>query len=347
MPLTSLAAAVPRTEAVLDLFVGDQPGASFALSPDRPTTIGRSGDADITIADRLVSRLHAAVRPDPSGWTITDLGSRNGTRLDGLAVSEAALHPGAVIGIGTHSLLFRAPRPRPALTVPSAWRVRFVVPLAELVGSALGEHTGPAEQMTRFLAATRLLACPGPGDVATTLVELVVAHCAVAGAAWLPAESSGEAVTAEPDGDVVTGVLDEALRREIGACGGVVGLAPDRSPAVDDDAGDLVCLPVGPGPRGLLAVRAIESPLRRSDLDFLAILASLAGARREAPPATTAPADKGAFIAACPNLEITVWERALINEALRRNDGNVGTAARALGVSRATLYRRLGSAPAG
>lgn len=343
MSPTSFAAAATGTDAVLDLFVGDRPGPSYPLSTDRPNTIGRSSDADITIADRLVSRLHATIRPDPSGWTIADLGSRNGTRLDGVTITEATLQPGAVIGIGTHSLLFRSPRARAVLAAPNGWRVRFVTPLAELVGSALGAQTGPAEQMTRFLAATRLLGCHGSGDVATTVVELVVANCAVAGAAWLPAAATTESVAAEPAGEVLTGLIEGALRQAIVSCGSVVCLSPERPTASDGGVGDLVCVPVGPGPDGLLAIRATESPLRSSDLDFLAVVASLAAARHDTGPTGAGPADKAAFVAACPDLEITAWERVLIGEAIRRHGGNVGAAARALGLSRATLYRRLGS----
>ena len=97
------ASAVPPPEpptalpdAVLELVVGDRAGPAFPLPTDRATTLGRSADADIPLGDRLVSRLHASVRLEPSGWTLRDLGSRNGTRLDGVTVASAQLHPGAV-----------------------------------------------------------------------------------------------------------------------------------------------------------------------------------------------------------------------------------------------------------
>jgi hypothetical protein len=54
-------------------------GASFA---DR-ITIGRTGNNDVVIPDPSVSRLHAYVRRDRSGWVVADAGSKNGSWLLG------------------------------------------------------------------------------------------------------------------------------------------------------------------------------------------------------------------------------------------------------------------------
>ena len=56
-----------------------KPGASF---PDR-ITIGRTANNDVVIPDGSVSRLHAYVRRDGTGWVVADAGSKNGSSLKG------------------------------------------------------------------------------------------------------------------------------------------------------------------------------------------------------------------------------------------------------------------------
>jgi pSer/pThr/pTyr-binding forkhead associated (FHA) protein len=65
------------------------------------TSIGRSDENDIVIADPLVSRRHARITLDDAGCTLTDLGGGNGTFLNGERVNGTApLKPGDVIEIG-------------------------------------------------------------------------------------------------------------------------------------------------------------------------------------------------------------------------------------------------------
>ena len=54
---------------------------------DAPVTIGRSADADITIADSYVSSRHARVSPSAAGPVLEDLGSTNGTVVNGASIS--------------------------------------------------------------------------------------------------------------------------------------------------------------------------------------------------------------------------------------------------------------------
>jgi hypothetical protein len=62
--------------------------------------IGRFG-TDLDVDDRGVSRVHARIsRSAQGGWTLTDLGSTNGTYLNGVRVRSAELHDGDEIRIG-------------------------------------------------------------------------------------------------------------------------------------------------------------------------------------------------------------------------------------------------------
>ncbi|MBS1908057.1 MAG: FHA domain-containing protein [Actinobacteria bacterium] len=81
-------------------------GARHVLAKSR-TIIGRGSDADITINDSGSSRKHAEVLWDGDHAMLRDLGSTNGTKLNGQRVREAQLSSGMVITIGRTDLTFQ------------------------------------------------------------------------------------------------------------------------------------------------------------------------------------------------------------------------------------------------
>lgn len=91
--------AAPR--AVLE--TGDR---RFALTP--PSTIlGRGSEADIKLDDPNISRTHVQFRVDGTSWTVSDMGSTNGTRLSGRQLTApTALRSGDVIELGNSVLTF-------------------------------------------------------------------------------------------------------------------------------------------------------------------------------------------------------------------------------------------------
>ena len=82
-------------------------GTRVVLS-DQVTTIGRSTDCTIRLADASVSRRHAEIRPTGDGWTVVDLGSTNGTRVNGAPVKERRLQDGDTVAAGDATLRFEA-----------------------------------------------------------------------------------------------------------------------------------------------------------------------------------------------------------------------------------------------
>lgn len=71
-------------------------------------TIGRLPSCDIPVPDPNVSRKHAEIRPSGDGYVVIDLGSTNGTRVNGATVGERRLGDGDVIAVGTTRLRFEA-----------------------------------------------------------------------------------------------------------------------------------------------------------------------------------------------------------------------------------------------
>jgi len=78
--------------------------------PAAGAVIGRSRECDIVLADANVSRRHAEIRPIGGGWAVTDLGSTNGVRVNGVAVGGAGhqIQAGDRIDIGTVPTTFEA-----------------------------------------------------------------------------------------------------------------------------------------------------------------------------------------------------------------------------------------------
>jgi hypothetical protein len=83
---------------------------SLAL-PDEELTIGRATDCDCLLGDDSVSRRHARLRRDGGRWLLSDLGSRNGTRLNGLRITgEVEVRPGDQLSVAGIRYRLRPPR---------------------------------------------------------------------------------------------------------------------------------------------------------------------------------------------------------------------------------------------
>ena len=78
----------------------DSPIRGVYLLGDGRAVIGRDPDVTISLDANAVSRRHCEIFPIPGGYGIRDLGSRNGTLVDGSVVSEAPLRHGAMLRIG-------------------------------------------------------------------------------------------------------------------------------------------------------------------------------------------------------------------------------------------------------
>jgi DNA-binding response OmpR family regulator len=96
---------VDTTDA--EAWVVDGFGGAHALGP--VVGIGRHHDRELVVLASSVSREHAELRRSEDGWTVRDLGSRNGTSVDGVrGDGPMALASGALLKVGDVALWFIA-----------------------------------------------------------------------------------------------------------------------------------------------------------------------------------------------------------------------------------------------
>ena len=81
-------------------------GERFSFDGDQPISIGRTADNMLPLDHRSVSRCHARIEADGSGYALVDLGSHNGTRVADKLISKQALKSGDRIGLGEIQLDF-------------------------------------------------------------------------------------------------------------------------------------------------------------------------------------------------------------------------------------------------
>jgi hypothetical protein len=93
-----------RARAQTALLVHD--GRRLVVGPTG-VTLGRSRQCDIVLNDPNISREHAEIRPRGGSWVLTDLGSTNGSRINGRTVeSSEVVKPGDEIELGASALRF-------------------------------------------------------------------------------------------------------------------------------------------------------------------------------------------------------------------------------------------------
>ncbi len=90
--------------AFLKVVAGARQGLNVPLSASDPLVIGRKR-GDLLLDDPLISSTHAQILVRNDGYIIQDLGSTNGTLVDGRLVREAPLRPGSEIALGSTRLV--------------------------------------------------------------------------------------------------------------------------------------------------------------------------------------------------------------------------------------------------
>ena len=127
-----------------------------------PVIIGSDPEVDVAVEDRHVSGRHCELSLGPSGVSLRDLGSLNGTKVQGVAVQGAVLGPGAVITVGTTHIVFeQEPTPGEAAAADPGAELALEGP------SRFGEAVGVSPAMRRVFA---LLSRIAPTDLTITIL---------------------------------------------------------------------------------------------------------------------------------------------------------------------------------
>ena len=102
------AAAAPESARRAFLMVSTRGGPPVHFDLGGPLiSIGRASDNDVIVDDPMVSRHHCQLKLQHGAYSFADLGSRNGSRVNGQVVSEIALGPGDVIEVGDTAIEFQ------------------------------------------------------------------------------------------------------------------------------------------------------------------------------------------------------------------------------------------------
>ncbi len=86
---------------------GGYPGTAFELAPGA-TLIGRNPSTDITLVDEGISREHAVIEWEDGAFSIEDLQSTNGTKVNGTRIRSVGLEEGDEIQIGRTVFVFHS-----------------------------------------------------------------------------------------------------------------------------------------------------------------------------------------------------------------------------------------------
>jgi FhaA, N-terminal domain/FHA domain len=99
-----------RAPASMTLLSGPRSGTGFFPLDSAELTIGRGENAGITLADPGISRMHARIVREGDDFVVEDLGSTNGTEVNGQLIKRRRLADGDRVRLGSSTLQFRRER---------------------------------------------------------------------------------------------------------------------------------------------------------------------------------------------------------------------------------------------
>src|SRR5262249_3805537 len=130
-PLAAEEARTAVRRFQLTVVEGTRVGVSWESTADR-CSLGSHASNDFVIEDPSVSRFHSEIRVDGQRVSVADLGSRNGTAVDGVAIEKAYLRDASIIRMGRTAVRFNLGNS--SNWMPLSERTRF----GSLVGNSVG-----------------------------------------------------------------------------------------------------------------------------------------------------------------------------------------------------------------
>ena len=199
--------------------VFEQGGLTGQVYPLERTMIciGRTGENDLVLPEQAVSRHHASIQRVSEGWLLTDLGSTNGTYVDGQRIREPhLLRPGERVAMGDSIFLIHesgvpdAPRaeregrlgaarslPRPVLILGAVCLVVLLVGLVLLLVTIVQPGEAPAVPTSETQMDGLLTSLPIPTQMQDLVTSIVPMFSTV-----LPGFPLGSTATPEPGSSI-------------------------------------------------------------------------------------------------------------------------------------------------
>ncbi len=145
------------SRSFLKIVAGSREGLNVPLPPREPLGIGRKSGG-LLLDDPLISSRHCQVEARGKEWVLTDLGSTNGTMVDGRLVREVVLRPGSEIQLGGTRLVLFVGTPDD--------------PPAPAEDRPVGEHS-PNQADIAWLLDEELVVLAGSGERTRTPADVV------------------------------------------------------------------------------------------------------------------------------------------------------------------------------
>lgn len=132
-------------QAFLQIVSGARRGLNVPLHTSRPLMVGRK-HGDLILDDPLVSGSHCRIIHRDDAFVLQDLGSTNGTMVDGRMVREAVLRAGTEIAIGGSRMILYVGEDAPERSDPHAKAAASQLEIAWLLDEELVELRGGSER---------------------------------------------------------------------------------------------------------------------------------------------------------------------------------------------------------
>ncbi len=185
---------------------------------EKPITIGRSPENVLCLDDTLLSRFHCVIEPAPAraqnGTTLgldevgtsdaptfhlRDLGSRNGTKLNGVKVSDAPLRPGDIVKLGSYSFLVEAEdtlkeRQEAARELAPKTKPSWVTDLEEMINSIPPRNDGADDKPEMIDGRGRSSGALGSEGEGARAVRLLLVAASKSRATDVHCEPKGDGV---------------------------------------------------------------------------------------------------------------------------------------------------------
>lgn len=219
-----------------------------------PVTIGRAPDCDVSLHDHLLSRHHCKLTPAPAGdgWVVSDLGSKNGTIVNGQPVAQHRLRDNESFTVGRVKVRFRAVALAPGTekSVSSSRPKRPADPFDALSGTVAGFRYEPPADEKHLRDVDRF---PSPKPVMTDSGRFVAVtdsgrFVGVTDDVWLTEPSDGKDPLS-PQPYKGPGIVEVGAEAKSDGDLGRHAVARPKAPEGADNGAAAKAEPPGPPPR--------------------------------------------------------------------------------------------------